>query len=212
MAAQAEGLARGTQGVVQPPGGRAHSGARAAGAGRGAEELGGGEGDGEPVSLAELLLTPLAFAPDKQGHLDAPEEERHYGTSGEAGEFHLTGLAPGWYYMEVRAPGYMSRVLPSVPVPFGRRATINLASGGILEGGLGVEGAPAAGAEVRASNLIKEVTATADGRFAFRDLPPGEHELHLEYRTARGAGTRTHPVKVEPDRALELGDLVLNTP
>ncbi|WP_225408628.1 carboxypeptidase regulatory-like domain-containing protein [Stigmatella hybrida] len=43
----------------------------------------------------------------------------------------------------------------------------------------------------------------ADGRFVFRDLPPGAHTLELQ----RPGAKAFHPVTLEPGKAQELGDL-----
>lgn len=137
------------------------------------------KGTGEPLSLAELILTPHGFAPDPRGRVEAPEEESLFTSSSEAGEFQFTGVAPGRYRAEARAPGYVSAVLPSVPVPFGGPITFELVPGGWLEGVvLRADAQPAAGVEVLASGRQQAVTAITDGEGHFSLLvPPGAHAV-----------------------------------
>jgi hypothetical protein len=137
------------------------------------------KGTGEPISLAEVVFTPPAFSAGPQGRPDAPEEESLVATSLETGEFRLLGLAPGRYRIEARAPGYVSAVLPSAPVPFGGRITFTLVPSGQLEGVvLGTEGQPAAGAEVFAVSPGHEAAVLTDteGHFSV-ELPPGTYAV-----------------------------------
>jgi hypothetical protein len=147
------------------------------------------KGTGEPLSLAEIILTPHGFAPDPRGRAEAPEAEGLSTTSSEAGEFQFTGVAPGRYRAEARAPGYVSAVLPSVPVPFGGPLTFELVPGGWLEGVvLRADAQPAAGAEVLASGRQHTATAIADseGRFSL-EVPPGAYAVAAQEGPAAGA-------------------------
>jgi hypothetical protein len=56
--------------------------------------------------------------------------------------------------------------------------------------------------------LSAHTTTTRDGRFTFRDLPPGEHELEF----SRGTSHASHAVTLKPDQTLDLGDLALPAP
>ncbi|MDY7227363.1 carboxypeptidase-like regulatory domain-containing protein [Hyalangium rubrum] len=69
---------------------------------------------GEPVTLAEVILTPLPAAYDPDTPLEVPEEEKLFTTSSGTGEFFFTGLVPGRYHIEVRASGFVTKVLPSL--------------------------------------------------------------------------------------------------
>ncbi len=147
------------------------------------------KGTGEPVSLAEILLTPPAFISGVRGHLDAPEEESLVATSNEAGEFRFSGLAPGRYRIEARAPGYASAVLASAPIPFRGRVTLLMVPGGGLDGTvLGADGQPAAGAEVLAMSREQALSAFSDseGHFSL-EVPPGAYAISAQKGPEAGA-------------------------
>ncbi|WP_224364755.1 carboxypeptidase-like regulatory domain-containing protein [Hyalangium versicolor] len=110
---------------------------------------------------------------------DVPEEENLLATSNENGEFQFSGLAPGRYRIEAHAPGYMTAVLPSMPVPFEGRVTLLMMRAGQLEGTvLSADGQPAAGAQVLATFEEQDSTTQTDdeGRFSL-DVPPGRYSL-----------------------------------
>jgi hypothetical protein len=70
-----------------------------------------------PLPEAVLVLTPY-HRPDGVWRLvEAPREERIYGVSDAEGRFHLEGLAPGLYRMEVRLPGQERGEMQVVQVP-----------------------------------------------------------------------------------------------
>ncbi|MDY7232127.1 carboxypeptidase-like regulatory domain-containing protein [Hyalangium rubrum] len=143
---------------------------------------------GEPVALAEVLLTPQVFPPELPEPLEGPEEEQRFAMSSPSGEFFFTGLAPGRYRAEVRASGYLPQVLPSLPVPFGGRVTLELASGSHLEGiVLSADGQPQAEAEVVAFGRTPQAQATTDaeGRFSL-DVPAGTYSLSAQHGTQFG--------------------------
>ncbi|HYI02887.1 carboxypeptidase regulatory-like domain-containing protein, partial [Hyalangium sp.] len=196
VTARAPGLAPGYAAVVHPPGSewtRARLRLEAGAELRGTTEVRGADA---PVSFAEIILTRHTFTSGPQGRPEAPEEESAVATSSETGEFQLSGLAPGRYRVEARAPGYVSAVLPSVPIPFGARMTLELAPGGQLEGVvLRADGQPADGAEVLAADLEQATTvgADSDGRFSLQ-VPPGAYALSA--RRGDEAGALEHEVKV----------------
>ncbi|WP_224364756.1 carboxypeptidase regulatory-like domain-containing protein [Hyalangium versicolor] len=133
----------------------------------------------EPVSLAELILTPHAFPSNQPAPEPAPDAEALVTSSSATGEFRFTGVAPGRYRLEARAPGYVPAVLPSTPVPFRGGVTFLMAQGGRLEGTvLGSDGQPSVGAEVVAVSREPDITALTDdeGHFAL-DVPPGSYAL-----------------------------------
>jgi hypothetical protein len=200
VTARAQGLAPGYAAVVHPPGGL-HTHVRVL-LEKGGELVGTTvvKGTGDLVSLAEIILTPYGFGPDpwRPGSLDAPEEEAILATSNETGEFRLSGLAPGKYRVEARAPGYVSTVLPEVPVPFGGRITLELIPGGRLEGlVLRADGQPAAGAEVLAASSKYGPTALADkeGLFAL-EVPQGTYAVSARSGEEVGALDREVTVAV----------------
>jgi hypothetical protein len=202
VAARAEGFAPATTGVVHPPGGartpvrlRLETGVEL----QGTTVV---RGDGEPVSLAEIILTPLAFPPDLRGHLDAPEEELLFATSSETGEFRFTGLAPGRYRAEARAPGFVRKVLPSVPAPFGGSITLDLAPGGLIEGAVtGADGQPVAGAEVLAFNTAHATQGFTNGQGHFSlEVPPGTY--FVSARREPLAGELGHQVTVTVEHSV----------
>ncbi|MDY7227360.1 carboxypeptidase regulatory-like domain-containing protein [Hyalangium rubrum] len=134
---------------------------------------------GEPVALAEVILTPLAEQSESEEPLEVPEEEKLFTTSSETGEFFFTGLTPGRYHIEVRASGFVTKVLPSLPVPFGGRVTLDLGMGGHLEGQvLGVDGQPSVGAEVLAFSGRQEARARTDAQGGFTlEVPTGTYAI-----------------------------------
>jgi hypothetical protein len=199
IAVRAEGFAPGTLGVLHPPGG-----ARTAVRLRLEAKVGlSGHtvvwGTGEPVSFAEIILSPLAFPSHVPGHLDVPEEELLSTTSNEAGEFSFAGLAPGRYRAETRAPGFARKVLPSVPVPFGARLTLALAPGGRIEGiVVGTDGQPVAGAEVLAFNSAHEATGLTHEQGGFSlELPTGTYSVSARHKLEAGTLGREITVNVE---------------
>ncbi len=142
----------------------------------------------EPISLAEVIFTPPAFSSGTQGLMDAPEDEQLVATTLETGGFRLPYLAPGRYRIEARAPGYVTAVLPSAPIPFGGRITLMLKPSGQLEGVvLRTDGQPVAGVEVLAVSPQHESTVRTDdaGQFFF-ELPPGIYTVLA--RGGEGAG------------------------
>ncbi|WP_224244415.1 carboxypeptidase regulatory-like domain-containing protein [Hyalangium gracile] len=187
--ARAPGLAPAYATVVHPPG-SARTRVRLL-LEEGAELVGTvlAKGTGEPVSLAEIILTPPALPASGRNRPDAPEEESLVATSSETGEFRFSGLAMGRYRIEVRAPGYVTEVLPSAPVPFGGRITLLMSLGGELEGTvLRADGQPAVEAEVQAATFEQETTVLTDdeGHFSF-ELPPGSYSLSARKGQESGA-------------------------
>jgi hypothetical protein len=196
VTARAPGLAPGYAAVVHPPGPvQTHVQLRL----EATMELRGTtvvKGTGDPISLAEIILTPPTFEPGAGNRPEAPEEESATATSDESGEFQLPGLAPGRYRVEARAPGYVSAVLPSVPIPFGARITLELIPGGQLEGVvLRTNGEPAVGAEVLAASRQSSATTITDdeGRFML-DVPAGTHAVSS--RRGEEAGALDREVKL----------------
>ncbi len=195
ISARAEGFATGTLGVLHPPGGERTTVRLRLEAKVGLLGNTMVWGTGDPVSFAEILLTPLAFPPSMPDHLDAPEEELLSTTSNEAGEFSFTGLAPGRYRAVARAAGFARKVLPSVPVPFGARVTIALAPGGRIEGVvIGVNGQPVAGAEVLALSSSHNVTGSTRCAGRLRSRAAGGPVLRVgpAWVRSRSAGAPGH--------------------
>jgi Carboxypeptidase regulatory-like domain len=147
------------------------------------------KGTDEPVSLAEILLTPPGLPSGERDRLDVPEEERLETTSSETGAFRFSGLAPGRYRLEARAPGYVSAVLPLAPVPFRGQVTLLMVPGAQLEGTvIGTNGEPASGAVVLAEGYEQDLTAVTDGAGRFSlDVPPGHHALSARRGAEAGA-------------------------
>ncbi|MFL5348683.1 MAG: carboxypeptidase regulatory-like domain-containing protein [Hyalangium sp.] len=189
VAARAEGLAPAYASVVHPPG-SARTAVRLL-LEEGMELVGStlDKATGEPVSLAEVILTPPAFTSGARDRVDAPEEEGLVATSNELGEFRFPGLVPGRYRLEAHAPGYASTVLPSAPIPFRGLATLVMVPGGSLDGMvLGTNGEPAAEAEVLAVSRDQAVSALSDseGHFSI-EVPPGAYALSAQRGPEAGA-------------------------
>jgi hypothetical protein len=203
VTARAEGLAPGYSTVVHAPGSAKTHVRLLLSKG---EELAGStlvKGTGEPVSLAEILLTPPALTSGIRDRLDAPEEETLVATSNEAGEFRFSGLSPGRYRIEARAPGYASVVLASAPIPFRGRATLLMLPGGHLDGTvLGADGQPTDGAEVLAMGREQASSALSDseGHFSL-ELPPGAYAVSA--RKGPEAGALETEVKVAVEQHVQ---------
>jgi hypothetical protein len=179
VAAHMQGLAPGYATLVQPPGPARTRVRLLLEAGtdlRGTTVV---RGSGEPVSFAEVVLTPASFSLGAPGLAEVPEEESPEATSSAEGDFQLPGLAPGRYRVEAHAPGYVSAVLASVPVPFGARLTLELSPGGQLEGVvLQADGQPAEAVEVLAAGRLHEARTVTDGQGRFSlEAPPDTYAV-----------------------------------
>jgi protocatechuate 3,4-dioxygenase beta subunit len=115
------------------------------------------------------------------------------------------GLSPGGYRLYVSlADGERTEwtldteVLPRTPIDVLVHPGVPL-SGRIVDS---VTRAPLKDITVLTARYGLTVTQ-ADGRFVFRDLPPGAHTLELQRPGARAV----HPVTLVPGKAQELGDL-----
>jgi hypothetical protein len=167
---------------------------------------------GEEVTHAEVALEPAAAL---HGHVSArqggalararvralpvvtrwpgfappsvPPEEVAVATADAAGAFHVDGIAPGTYAVEIDAPGYHPALLPRVAVPCDALA-IALEPLGRLEGiVLRADGRPAAGAVVRAASAEHGATATAGAEGAFAlSAPAGSYRVNAALGDAAG--------------------------
>ncbi|KFE69147.1 MSCRAMM family protein [Hyalangium minutum] len=174
----AEGLAPGYVTVVQPPG---PARTRVRLNLERAAELSGlilEKETGKPIENAEILVTPPGVMSAPQARPDSPEDEGLLATSNEAGEFMLSGLAPGTYRVEAQASGYARVEIPVFGIPQSR-LTLELSRSGQLEGTVvHADGAPAPGAEVSTTSSQYDATVLTDGEGHFAiDVPPGTYTV-----------------------------------
>ncbi len=172
---------------------------------------------GGPVAGARVRVVPVVsrfpgFAPPS-----TPAEETAIAETGPAGAFRIGGIAPGTYAVAFDATGYHP-VLRRVLVP-GEALAVAMEPLGRIEGVVLLDGAPAAGATVRAASPDHGAAATsgADGRFVL-SAPAGSYRVHAalgERAAAAGpvavaAGATSAPVELRlgPAATLE-GEVVL---
>lgn len=146
---------------------------------------------GQPVAGAWLQVGPGTSTqrfPSEDGlqrYLPVGERVR----TAEDGTFHVEAVTPGECPVVARTPGYAAWS-GSVSVPEGGTATltVQLSAGTAVEGiVVDASGTPVEGAEVRAGGqagghgftALRQLTS-AEGRFAFRDLPVGEFPVRVE--------------------------------
>ncbi|WP_224369049.1 carboxypeptidase-like regulatory domain-containing protein [Hyalangium versicolor] len=189
VTARAEGLAPGYAAVVHPPS-SARTRVRLI-LNKGVELVGFtfAKATGEPVSFAEVSLIPPALTSGAGVRPDVPEEEALVATSNQVGEFRFSGVAPGRYRIEARAPGYITAMLPSVPAPFESRVTLLMGTGGNVKGTvLGANAQPAPGAEVLAlsGEQGSSVFTDDEGHFSF-ELASGTYSLSARKGEEAGA-------------------------
>jgi hypothetical protein len=128
-----------------------------------------------------------------------------------AGNFHISGIAPGDYRVFVQRTGFSSPPLvssklsvPSVHVDAGTdppHLRLALVPPATLRGRVfGTDGKPAANVQVTLDPQFEKKTTTDDyGAFVFENIPPGEHSLtvlHEHVRTYFPA--TTDPASAEP--------------
>ncbi|NIS50909.1 MAG: hypothetical protein GWN67_26850 [Phycisphaerae bacterium] len=144
---------------------------------------------GQPVSGATIVLIK---------HHQGKTEKALEGTTDEEGFCRISGIAPGYYELRVRAQGYAPRRLGDyynnkLPEYHAFKTTLTRSSSirGIVTDG---EGNPIAGAKVWAANVVgmdgsgypgpsnPSAISDEDGRFAIENLPEGS-AAHIRCRS-----------------------------
>jgi hypothetical protein len=134
------------------------------------------------VRVIPVVTRWPGFAPPS-----APPEEIAVATADSEGAFHVDGLAPGTYAVEIDASGYHPVLVPRAAVPCDALA-IALEPLGRLEGTvLHADGRPAPGAVVRAASAEHGATATAGAGGAFAlSAPTGSYRVDAALGDAAG--------------------------
>jgi protocatechuate 3,4-dioxygenase beta subunit len=147
-----------------------------------------------PVAGAAITLRPAPANQNRFQSLTQPEEEPFRASAGAGGEFAFTGLPPGRFDLEARAPGFAPRLVPGIEVPAGPGehdlGTVLLSPGVALEGKVSdPQGRPIPQAEVRVVKATGRMAllamfrrgeeepdawSRADGSFRIADLAPGQ--------------------------------------
>jgi protocatechuate 3,4-dioxygenase beta subunit len=168
------------------------------------------------VTIEGVVVNPLTHTgvAGVSVHLVVQEGVQETKT-GESGDYHFSGIAPGDYVVVFSKPGYFtpesaySNPVGTRPTPLKvgsdpirlNREMIPL---GALRGRvIDPEGKPAAHVKVEATNMLDPVTATTDddGTFLFDKLQPGTYRLRAKppaaSKTATTSGARQENVRVE---------------
>ena len=138
--------------------------------------------DGAPLSLATVKAqaeTSLNLLPAARRYLYPPTET----ISGRNGQFELTGMEPGRYFLAASAPGFAENG-PAQPIEIDGQSVdgvdIVLEAGGSITGVVtGLDSTDLARVEISATrNAEWHVTAPdPEGNFNFEDLAPGEWKI-----------------------------------
>lgn len=169
-----------------------------------------------PLPLVELTLVPRASALERRASV--PEEERHFASSDARGNFRFSGLAPGEYQLEARAPGHATKRLARVQVP-SSGVQVELEASAFIEGFVELpDGKPAAQARVRAFGADEAVSAEtgSEGGFSL-DVPPGSYQVTARQgdktgsartRVVVGAGMTLKDVRIRLGAATAIAGVV----
>ena len=138
--------------------------------------------DGAPLGLATVKARAedaLRLIPAARRYVSPPTET----ISGRNGQFELTGLEPGRYFLAASAPGFAENG-PDQPIEIDGQSVdgvdIVLEPGGSITGIVtGLDSTDLARVEISATrNAEWHVTAPdPEGNFAFEDLAPGEWKI-----------------------------------
>ncbi|WP_426750390.1 carboxypeptidase regulatory-like domain-containing protein [Myxococcus sp. Y35] len=202
VTAKAEGFATARAGVARPRGEALTQVRLTLGAGVVLEGTTVARATREPVSLAQLTLTPRTLLAVRAP--DVPEEEQHTLSSDARGGFRFEGLAPGEYRLEALAPGHAPRHIERIHVP-ASGLIVELDGSAFIEGFVeNADGAPVARALVTASGMGAPLSAeTSEGGGFSLEVVPGVYEVSAR----QGALTGTAPGRVVVGAGMTVRDL-----
>jgi protocatechuate 3,4-dioxygenase beta subunit len=138
-----------------------------------------------------------------------PKAGPHEATTGDSGDYHLSGIAPGEYGLRFSKAGYFLPDAADTNV-FSQGSRIKVGTepirlshqmiplGALAGRVIAPDGKPAAHVKVEAVAVIEPTTATTDddGRFAFDNLKPGTYKL-VARPPAAAKNARADAVRVE---------------
>jgi hypothetical protein len=156
-----------------------------------------------PLPAIRGRVLPMGGPPVKRFHLEVS------GLSADflGDQFELHGVRPGRSWLNVTVDDGRRALAPiDVKPGVDARLEVPVYAGVTLTGRIidAATGVPVGGVEVFVSPFNYTMT-TQDGRFTFRDLTVGEHQLELSRRGVRVSQT----VKLVPGQAHDLGDIAL---
>ena len=163
--------------------------------------------DGAPLALASVKAQAEdslnLLPPAVRRYLYPPTET----ISGRNGQFELTGLEPGSYFLAAKAPGFAENG-PAQPIEIEGQSVdgmdIVLEPGGSITGTVtGLDSTDLASVEISATrNAEHHVTAPdPEGNFAFEDLAPGEWSIVASQGDDFGARSVERSVAVQTSTA-----------
>lgn len=141
---------------------------------------------GDPVPDAEVLFLTEFDRRDIDEAAPLSEPTPGYGLTDSAGRVVVRRLGEGPHEVEVRAKGYLARVLDDVTLRTERKVELAPMKGAatVVVEVLAPDGSPADGQRVnlkvqgRDTDVVERVDAS--GRCRFEDVPPGDHVVMLE--------------------------------